>query len=74
MVVRTPREIALLIRDRRIAEGVTQAELAERVGATREWVRKLEAGGPRLELGLTLRALTALDITLDAHLGGRKRA
>lgn len=56
MTVRTPREIPLLIRDRRLEAGMTQIELAERVGATREQVRRLEAGGARLELGLTLRA------------------
>lgn len=67
MVVRTPREIGLLVRDRRRAAGVTQAVLAERVGASREWIRLLESGKPRLELGLTLRALTALGITLNAE-------
>lgn len=67
MIVRTPREIGLLVQDRRRAAGVTQAALAERVGASREWIRLLESGKPRLELGLTLRALTALGITLNAE-------
>jgi HTH-type transcriptional regulator/antitoxin HipB len=67
MIIRTPREIALLVRDRRRTLGLTQAELAERVGASREWVRLLETGKPRLELGLTLRALNALGILLDAQ-------
>jgi HTH-type transcriptional regulator/antitoxin HipB len=67
MIVRTSREIGLLVRDRRRAAHVTQAALAERVGASREWIRLLESGKPRLELGLTLRALTALGITLNAE-------
>lgn len=67
MLIRTTREIGLLVRERRRALKVTQTELAERVGASREWVRLLESGKPRLELGLTLRALTALGITLDAQ-------
>lgn len=67
MLIRTAHEVGLLVRDRRRAAGMTQAELAERVGASREWVRLLESGKPRLELGLTLRALTALGITLDAQ-------
>lgn len=70
MLIRTPREVGLLIKDRRRDIGLTQAELAERVGASREWVRQLESGKPRLELGLTLRALTALGIALDAEFGG----
>jgi HTH-type transcriptional regulator/antitoxin HipB len=67
MIVRTPREIGLLVRDRRRAQGVTQATLAEHIGASREWIRLLESGKPRLELGLTLRALTALGINLNAE-------
>ena len=67
MRIRTPHEIGLLIRDRRKTTGLTQAELAERVGASREWVRRLELGRPGLELGLTLRALGALGIVLDAQ-------
>ncbi len=67
MLIRTAREVALLVKDTRRATGMTQAELAERVGASREWVRLLESGKPRLELGLTLRALSALGITLDAR-------
>ena len=66
MLIRTTREVGLLVRDRRRAVRLTQGELAERVGASREWIRQLESGKPRLELGLTLRALTALGIALDA--------
>ena len=68
MLIRTAHEIGMLARERRRALRITQAELAERVGASREWVRLLESGKPRLELGLTLRALTALGIALDAQL------
>ena len=66
VVIRTPREVGLLIRERRKEVGFTQAELAERVGSSREWVRLAESGKPRLDLGLALRALAALGITLDA--------
>ena len=66
VLIRTTTEIGLLVRDRRRALGLTQSELAERVGASREWIRQLESGKPRLELGLTLRALTALGVALDA--------
>ena len=74
MRIRTPREIGLLVRDRRIKTGTTQAALAERVGASREWVRHLEAGKAGLELGLTLRALGSLGLVLDAQEVGRKES
>lgn len=73
MRIRTPREIGLLTRGRRKAVGLTQAQLAEHVGASREWVRQLESGKPGLELGLTLRALGALGIVLDVEAGGLPR-
>ena len=65
MRVHTPAEVGLLVRDQRQSRGITQEELAERIGATRQWVRRLESGKPRLELGLTLRALTALGCSID---------
>lgn len=65
MIIRTPRELGLLARERRRELKLTQIELAERIGSSRQWVRLLESGKPRLELGLTLRALTALGIRLD---------
>lgn len=71
MLIRTSHEVGLLVRDQRRAAHLTQAQLAERVGASREWIRLLESGKPRLELGLTLRALSALGITLDATLPDR---
>jgi HTH-type transcriptional regulator / antitoxin HipB len=67
MFVRTTREIGLLVRERRLQTGLTQSQLAEQVGASREWVRLLESGRPRLDLGLTLRALNALGIMLNAE-------
>ena len=68
MLIRTAHEVGLLIKETRKALGFTQAQLAERVGASREWVRLVESGNkPRVELGLTLRALTALGIALDAR-------
>ena len=65
MRIHTPTEIGLLVQDTRLSRGWSREQLAERIGATRQWVRTLEDGKPRLELGLTLRALTALGMTLD---------
>lgn len=65
MRIRTPQEIGLLIRDLRTRRQWSQGRLAEVIGVTRQWVAALEQGKPRAELGLTLRALNALGVTLD---------
>jgi HTH-type transcriptional regulator/antitoxin HipB len=67
MRVRTPQDIGLTIRDRRIARGLDQAELARRVGVSRQWLVEIEKGKPRAEVGLVLRALRELD--LDVWVG-----
>jgi transcriptional regulator with XRE-family HTH domain len=66
--IHTPGEIGLLVKDARQARRWSQERLAEAIGATRQWVHMLESGKPRLELGLTLRALTALELALDVTL------
>ena len=64
MLIRTPRDLGAAIRDRRQQRGWSQRELAERVGASRQWVNAVEIGKARTEVGLVLRALDALDVTL----------
>lgn len=63
--LRTAREIGLRIRDRRMHLGLSQAELAERVGMTRQWVIGLEKGAPGAALGTVLRTLAELGLALD---------
>ena len=65
MIVRTPADLGLLIRERRRELGLDQRTLAERVGVSRLWVIEFEKGKPRAEIGLVLRTLHALDLDLD---------
>ncbi len=65
MILRTPAELGLLIRSRRHELGLDQQALATRIGASRLWVIEIERGKPRAELGLVMRALTALDLHID---------
>lgn len=62
MRARTAEDIGLIVRDRRQALGLSQAELAQRVGVSRQWVVELEGGKQRAEVGLVLRALAAMDL------------
>jgi HTH-type transcriptional regulator/antitoxin HipB len=43
-----------------------QATLARKVGVSRWWIHEVEKGKPRAELGLVLRTLTTLGVSLDA--------
>lgn len=65
MRVDDPRDLGYRARDRRKELGWSQAHLAEQIGSTRFWVSDLESGKPTIELGLVLKALRALELTVD---------
>ncbi|WP_417562275.1 helix-turn-helix transcriptional regulator [Microbacterium sp.] len=44
MIVSTAADWGNVVRDRRIELGLTQAELARRVGRARQWVVRFESG------------------------------
>jgi transcriptional regulator with XRE-family HTH domain len=69
MEVRTPADIINLIVRARRTQGLTQAELAQRAGVSRAWLASVEGGKPRMEAGLILRTLAALNILLTADAG-----
>ncbi len=65
MHVRTPVELGLIIRDHRRKLGLNQSELAEKAGVGRQWLVAAEHGKARAEIGLVLRTLAALGLTLS---------
>lgn len=65
--VRTPAEVGAAIRARRRELKWDQAELAEKIGASRLWVNQIEGGKPGAGLGLVLRAFNALGLTLGVE-------
>jgi HTH-type transcriptional regulator / antitoxin HipB len=67
MLIRTPADLGAVIRDRRKQLGLGQAPLAEKIGASRQWVVGIERGHSRAELGLVLRTLDALGIRLETR-------
>jgi HTH-type transcriptional regulator / antitoxin HipB len=69
MRVKTSKDIGALIRDQRTKRAWTQEQLAARVGVSRLWIVQLEKGKPTAQLGLTLRALKELGVTIDAATG-----
>lgn len=66
MRIRTSVDLGALIRDRRIALGLDQKTLAEKVGVSRQWIVEIEKGKPRAEIALVLRTIDVLGIPLTA--------
>jgi transcriptional regulator with XRE-family HTH domain len=67
MRIRTIWELGLRIRDRRLELGWSQAELADRVGTTRQWVVNLELGNPGAALGQVLQTMEVLGLRMDVR-------
>ena len=59
--------LGAIAREARETAGLSQTQLAERIGASRFWVAAFEKGKPSAELGLALKAIQALGLTL--HIG-----
>jgi transcriptional regulator with XRE-family HTH domain len=64
--LRTPADLGALIRDRRRALGLGQAELARRIGVARLWVAKVEHGSPGANIGAIFKTLDILGIRLTS--------
>lgn len=68
-------QLAVALRARRSAEGLTQAQLGKRIGSTQAQVARMENASPRVTLDLVLRALLAVSPKgVDMHVGGRAKA
>lgn len=65
MAIRSPRDLAAVVRGRRRDFGWSQTELAQKAGVSRKWISELEAGKARVELGLVIRVLEQLGVTID---------
>ena len=65
MKIRTAADLGALIRERRVKLGMDQSDLAEKAGTSRKWIVEVEQGKQRAEIGLVLRTLKALGVSLD---------
>lgn len=71
MRIKTVEMLGELVRDQRKQRGWSQSKLAEKVGVSRLWVGQFENGKETVELGLVLKTLRALDLSLNAGLLNR---
>lgn len=65
MDLSTMAAVGAAVRAARREQGLTQAQLARRMGVTQAWVSRLEAGGTRLAAQLVLDAFVALGTPLS---------
>lgn len=61
----TPAVLGRIVREARLAAGLSQTALGKRIDASRFWIAEFERGKPTAELGLALRAVQALGLTLQ---------
>jgi HTH-type transcriptional regulator/antitoxin HipB len=65
MRIRTAADLGAFIRGRRTKLGMDQIALAKKTGTSRKWLVEVEQGKPRAEIGLILRTLKSLDVSVD---------
>jgi HTH-type transcriptional regulator/antitoxin HipB len=65
MRIRTATDLGAFIRERRTRLGMDQLELAKKAGTSRKWLVEVEQGKPGAEIGLILRTLKSLEISID---------
>lgn len=65
--IRNLADLAALIRSRRKTLGLDQESLAKQAGVSRKWIIDVERGKSGAEIGLVLRTLRVLGISLKVN-------
>lgn len=63
--VRTAADIGEVIRAARVAQGLSQTELAQRAGLRQPKVSEIERGKDTAHIGIALRMIAALGLTIE---------
>ena len=74
MRMRTASDLGAFIRERRTKLGMDQVALAEKAGTSRKWLIEVEQGKPRAEIGLILRTLKTLGVSIDLQIDSLPKA
>ena len=67
MRIRTATDLGAFIRERRTKLGMDQISLAKKAATSRKWLVEVEQGKPGAEIGLILRTLKSLEISIDVE-------
>jgi len=68
MRIRTATDLGAFIRERRTNLGWDQVSLAKKAGTSRKWLVEVEQGKPGAEIGLILRTLKTLGVSIDLQI------
>lgn len=75
MRIRTATELGQLVRDRRLARSLSQAELAKAIGGvSRQWVVSLEGGKAQPDFEVAVRILEVLGFAVEVKDSATDRA
>ena len=69
--INTAADLGRFLRDLRVQRGLTQAQLAEELGVTRQYVAEIEQGKPNLYSERVFQSLRLLGGRLRAEQSGR---
>lgn len=76
--LRSAEQLGMTVRLKRKEKGLSQSALAELLGVERKWVLRLEAGNPKAEFALVLKALEFVGVHVllrdEGRAGKRDRA
>jgi len=67
MVISQPQDLGAVLKRGRAAKRLTQQQLADMLGVTRQWVASVENGAPTARLGLVIDALKCVDLLLETR-------
>ena len=71
MRIRTATDLGAFIRERRTMLRMDQSALAKKAGTSRKWLVEVEQGKPGAEIGLILRTLKSLEISISVEADSR---
>ena len=57
-----------ILRRERLKQQLTQVEIGERIGKSKQWVSELERGNIRLNVDVAVALASILDVTVDVFL------
>ena len=69
MFIRRPSELGAIIAAARRDRGLTQGDLAKRLGVSRVWLGQIERGKSSARIDMVFRVLNELDIALTTGTG-----